>query len=89
MYQKIKTSLGENFDLLDVYLKGLEAYLPLEAIQAHLQQNPHEIEQKSALSENDIRELIENLKKSGMDKEYIESLLKTEIFKNNKELLNG
>jgi hypothetical protein len=89
VYQKIKTSLGENFDLLDVYLKGLEAYLPLEAIQAHLQQNPHEIEQKSALSENDIRELIENLKKSGMDKEYIESLLKTEIFKNNKELLNG
>ena len=89
VYQKIKTSLGENFDLLDVYLNGLEAYLPLEAIQAHLQQNPHEIEQKSALSENDIRELIENLKKSGMDKEYIESLLKTEIFKNNKELLNG
>jgi hypothetical protein len=89
VYQKIKTSLGENFDLFDIYLKGIEAYLPLEAIQAHLQQNPHEIEQKSALSENDIRELIENLKKSGMDKEYIESLLKTEIFKNNKELLNG
>jgi len=88
VYQKIKTSLGENFDLLNIYLKGLEAYLPLEAIQAHLQQNPHEIKQKSALSENDVKELVENLKKSGMDDEYIESLLKTEIFKNNKGLLN-
>ncbi len=87
LYQKIKISLGENFELLDIYLKGLEAYLPLEAIQAHLQQNPHEIKQETALSEDDIKSLVAQLKSQGLDDEYIESLLKTEIFKNNKELL--
>ncbi len=87
IYQKIKASLGENFDLLDAYLKGLEAYLPLEAIQAHLQQNPHDIKQESALSKDDIKSLVIKLKEQGLDDEYIASLLKTEIFKNNKELL--
>ncbi|SMN17289.1 FIG00715517: hypothetical protein [uncultured Candidatus Thioglobus sp.] len=87
IYQKIKTSLGKNFDLLDIYLKGLEAYLPLEAIQAHLQQNPHEIKQEVALSKVDIESLAMKLKEQGLDGEYIASLLKTEMFKNNKELL--
>jgi hypothetical protein len=81
LYQKIKDLSG--FDLIDVYLKGLEAYLPLEAIQAHLQQNPHKIKQETALSETDIKQL----KAQGLNDEYISSLLKTEIFKNNKELL--
>lgn len=87
LYQNIKTSSGENFKLLDIYLKGLEAYLPLEAIQAHLQQNPHKIKQEIALSEDDIKSLAMQLKAQGLDVEYIESLLKTEIFKNNKEWL--
>ncbi len=85
LYQQIKTS--PDSDLLDAYLKGLEAYLPLDAIQAHLQQNPHEIKQKSALSDEDIEVLALQLKKQGLDEEYIARLLKTEIFKNNKELL--
>jgi hypothetical protein len=79
--------LDGNFKLLDIYLKGLEAYLPLDAIQAHLQQNPHEIKQETALSEDDIRSLVVQLKAQGLDGEYIESLLKTEIFKNNQEIL--
>ncbi len=87
LYQKIKTSLGENFELLDIYLKGLEAYLPLEAIQAHLQSNPCKIKQETALSEGDIKSLASQLRKQGLSDEYITSLLKTEIFKNNKELL--
>lgn len=87
LYQKIKDISGVDFDLLDVYLKSLEAYLPLEAIQAHLQQNPHEVKQDSALSQNDIENLANQLKAQGLDDEYIASLLKTELFKNNKELL--
>lgn len=85
LYQKIKNSI--DFDFIDIYLKSLEAYLPLEAIQAHLQKNPHEIKQESALSQTDIENLVEKLKAQGLDDEYIASLLKTEIFKNNQELL--
>jgi hypothetical protein len=80
LYQKIKEN-SSNFKLLDCYLKGLEAYLPLEAIQSHLQENPHKIKQKSALSDEDIDSLIERLEKEGSDKEYVESLLKTEFSK--------
>lgn len=87
LYQKILNLSGVDFDLLDIYLKSLEAYLPLEVIQAHLQQNPHDIKQESALSQSDIENLAERLKAQGLDDEYIASLLKTEIFKNNKELL--
>jgi hypothetical protein len=85
LYQKIKAL--SDFDLIDIYLKGIEAYLPLEAIQAHLQQSPHKIKQETALSETDIKSLVAQLKAQGLDDEYISSLLKTEIFKNNKELL--
>ena len=87
LYQRIKNISGVDFDLLDIYLKGLEAYLPLEAIQAHLQQYPHETKQESALSQNDIENLVKQLKAHGLDDEYIANLLKTEIFKNNQELL--
>lgn len=88
MYQKLITSLSEDsLYLLDIYLKGLEAYLPTESIQLQLQQNPHKLKQESALSKDDIENLVEKLKSSGLSKEYIESLLKTEIFKNNKGLL--
>lgn len=87
LYQRIKDLSGLDVDLLDIYLKGIEAYLPLEAIQAHLQQNPHEIKQDSALSKIDIERLATQLKAQGLDDEYIASLLKTELFQNNKELL--
>lgn len=87
LYQNIKSLLGDNFDLLDIYFKGLEAYLPLEAIQSHLQTNPHEIKQENALSQDDIKSLVKKLREQGLDNEHIDSLLKTEIFKNNKGLL--
>lgn len=85
LYQRIKKSI--DFDFINIYLKGLEAYLPLEAIQAHLQKGPHEIKQESALSQADVESLVEKLKAQELDDEYIASLLKTEIFKNNKEWL--
>ena len=88
IYEKLIESISEDSaSLLNIYLKGLEAYLPLSAIQSHLQQNPHKVKQESALSQEDIKELVVKLKSSGLNQEYINSLLKTEIFKNNKGLL--
>jgi len=90
IYNKLVQSLPEeSIYWLDTYLKSIEAYLPLESIQSQLQQNPHELKQKESLSNEDIDELVRALKKSGLDDESIEQLLKTEIFKNNKRLLEN
>jgi hypothetical protein len=87
-YEKIKEKASPDVIFwLNTYLKGVEAYLPLEAIQSQLQQNPHELKQADALSQEDINELVMILKKEGLSSEYIDSLQKTEIFKNNKEIL--
>jgi hypothetical protein len=68
------------------YLKGIQAYLPLEAIQSHLQQHPHKIKQETVLTDEEVSDIAEKLKMSGLAPEFIESLLKTEIFKNRKDL---
>lgn len=86
LYEKI-IEICNDKDLLISYLRSIQAYLPLETIQAQLQQNPHEIKQETAISEAEIEALAEKLKSSGLNEEYIESLLKTELFKNRKELL--
>jgi len=88
IYERLMDSLSEDSaSILNIYLKGIEAYLPLEAIQSNLQQNPHKVKQEQALSEEDVKELVVKLKSSGLSQKYIESLLKTEIFKNKKGLL--
>ena len=90
IYQKLRDSMSqETLSMFDIYIKGLEAYLPLEAIQSHLQQNPHKVKQESALSQEDLEALVTKLKSAGLSEEYIQSLLKTEMFKNNQELLVG
>jgi len=43
--------------------------------------------QETVLSFDEVTALVERLKSCGLDKSYVESLLKTEIFKNYKELL--
>lgn len=73
-------------ELLKVYLEGLQSYLPLEAIQAQLQENPHKVQQVEKLSDEEIIDLYNKIKLTGVDEEYIENLLKTELFKNRKEL---
>lgn len=89
VYTKLIYSFNEEQkNMFELYLKGLQAYLPIESIQAQLQQHPHQIDQKEMLSENDIKQLVEALKRKGLTKEYIEELLKTEIFKNKKEMLD-
>ena len=88
IYKKlIAETTSEYYELLNIYLKGVQAYLPLETIQAQLQQNPHKIRQEAALTVEEIHTLANKLKSSGLDKKYIEELLKTELFKNRKELL--
>jgi hypothetical protein len=74
---------------LAFYMKGLQAYLPLEAIQSRLQKAPHLIKQQSALTEDDKTELAEKLRASGLSQEKLEDLLKTEIFFNRKDLLDN
>lgn len=88
LLEKLASELSdENLEMLNFYLMGLQAYLPLEAIQAQLQQNPHKVMQETALTIDEVYALVERLKSSGLDESYIESLFKTEIFKNYKELL--
>ena len=88
IYQKLRESMSDDtISMFDIYLKGLEAYLPLEAIQSNLQQNPHKVKQEEALSQDDLKSMVEKLKSAGLSEEYIESLLKTEMFKDRKELL--
>lgn len=90
LYKKLFESLSEeNRYLFSTYLKSLEAYLPLDSIQFQLQQNPHKINQKKIISNDDKKELFLKLKNLGLDKEYIDSLLKTELYKNFKEVSDG
>lgn len=89
LLKTILSSVNEsNRDLLQAYFKGLEAYLPLLSIQAHLITSPHKVKQESRLSEDEIKDLAEKLKAMNLSEEYIESFLKTELFKNHRGLLN-
>jgi hypothetical protein len=88
LYERLTTGLYKSdFEMLDLYLKGLQAYLPLEAIQAQLQQNPHNVNQEEILTKEDKENLVTLLKAGGLSQDYIDNLLRTEIFRNNKELL--
>jgi hypothetical protein len=78
-------SVEEN-ELLRIYLDGLQSYLPLEAIQAQLQENPHKVKQEGSLSDKELVLLMNKIRASGVDDSYIEELIKTELFRNRKEL---
>ena len=83
LLRDLKSELSSDaLEKLMIYLKGLQAYLPLEAIQHNLQKNPHLIKQTDALSEEDIELLTEKLLAKGLNKDYIDELLKTEIYIN-------
>lgn len=89
LLEKLISGLSNDaLEILNLYLKGVQAYLPLETIQAHLQQNPHKIVQETVLSADEVNELVKTLKSSDLEKEFIASLLKTEIFKDYKGLLD-
>lgn len=84
LYKLVKTNLPPVlFEKLKLYLNGLQAYLPLEAIQFHLQKHPHQVRQQAALTQDDLTHLNHLLTSSGLPQEYINDLLKTEIYLNN------
>lgn len=89
LYEDLISNL-DNYqkEKLKYFLKGLQAYMPLDAIQSKLQTDPHSIKQESALTEEDINNLLLMLNESGINEEYRQQLLKTEIFKNHPEILN-
>lgn len=88
IYQQIVADLPiDTLFLFNSYLKSLEAYLPLPAIQSYLQQHPHQIKQDEIMSKEEIETFASKLKEMGLSKEYIDKLLKTEIFKDRKDLL--
>ncbi len=78
--------IKDKMKLMNLFLDGLEAYLPLDAIQAKLQTNPKQIKQESALSREDILELANTLKMSGLSQIEIDKWLKTEIFSEHKDI---
>lgn len=80
---KIYKSLIEDLDeekqeFLKMYLKYIEEYIPLNAILANLQQNPHKISQKMEKTEEELKKIKEKLLAIGLDEEYISKL---EIFR--------
>jgi hypothetical protein len=77
-----------NIELINLFLNGLEAYLPLEAIQAKLQTDPKRIKQESALAEKDILDLANTLKIAGLSESEIDKWLKTEVFSNHKNIFD-
>lgn len=88
LYENLIGSLNdEQMDNLTFYLKGIQAYLPLDAIQAKLQSDPHILKQETALTEEEVIQLAAQLKKAGLSEEYLQELLKTEIFKYKPEIL--
>jgi hypothetical protein len=90
LYADLDADLNsETRQKLDIYLKGLQAYLPIDAIQFKLQNSPHQLKQETALSETDIEELTERLLGAGLPQSYIDELLKTEIYKNRKDLIKN
>lgn len=87
VYEMLETNLNsEEFKFFQMYLMGLEAYIPLDAIQSQLQQNPYKIKQKEILREEDIKNLAAELNKSNLSEDEINKLLKTDIFKGKSEL---
>jgi hypothetical protein len=78
-----------SLEKLQIYLKGLQAYLPIDAIQFKLQNSPHQLKQQTALSEADITALTERLLGAGLPQSYIDELLKTEIYINRKDLIRN
>lgn len=90
LFTDLSNDLSDNLrQKLELYLKGLQAYLPIDAIQFKLQNSPHQLKQQNALTVEDIEELTERLKNSGLSQDYIDALLKTEIYINRKtELIN-
>jgi len=83
LYKELIDSIDEDqAQLLSIYLNELQKYLPVEDINRSLIHTPHDFDQKNSASINkqDLEDLIEKLKQSGLSKEAVENLLAAEGF---------
>lgn len=85
--QLLRTMDETQLELVTAYFKALEAYLPLTSIQSHMLTTPHKVKQESRFTEEEIIVLAKKLRELDLDDDYINEFLKTELFKNHKELL--
>lgn len=84
---KLETFIDERSrKILNTYLKGLEAYIPLTAIQAHMIAEPHKIKQTEMMADKERDDFFQSLLDLDLTKEEIDELMKTELFKKLKEL---
>ena len=78
MEQLIDTLNEEQLHLFSLLYKGLETFLPLQAIQAKMQSEPHSINQTS-LTLDEVKNIVELLREKGFDEEWVERLKRTEL----------
>ncbi|WP_010249800.1 ATP-binding protein [Myroides injenensis] len=85
LFESLDQSQKERFLF---YLKAVQTYLPLDAIQARMQTDPFQIDQKNILRPEEITIIANKLKEKGLTQEFINNLLKTEVFRDLKYILN-
>ena len=89
LFTELSTMMNEEkLKLINLFIDGIEAYLPLDAIKAQLQTNPKQLKKENALAEDDVLELAKTLKLSGLSQLEIDKWLKTEIFSKHKNIFN-
>lgn len=77
IYSELLDTLDEKQkNLFNLFVNGLESYLPLPSIQAHLNENPHQIKQEN---KGEISEAIKKLIEQGVSPQLIEAIKKTEL----------
>ncbi|MGY3190383.1 ATP-binding protein [Lysinibacillus sp. TE18511] len=88
LLQLVQDSSSEP-EILNSYMKSLEAYLPITAIQSHLIGAPHKINQETLIDEDEITKLASKLKEMNLSEEHLKLILDTELFKDKKELIEN
>jgi hypothetical protein len=79
IYEQLKVELNDSqIELLNKYLSCVQSYIPVEAVQAQLQERPHDIDQRGIVDDAVANELIEYLKAAGVN---YEEIFKIEVFK--------
>lgn len=78
-YTAVMNELNDNqTTIVNQYLKAIQSYIPIEAIQAQLQERPHDIDQKSILNDDEAQSLIMHLQETGNE---LADIIMTEIYK--------
>jgi len=71
---------SESFQMISIFLKGLEGYLPIESISRRLIHSPHEIDQKKEINKEEIGELVAYLLAKGMSDDDVQRFIHSEGF---------